>query len=314
MKDKFNREINYLRMSITDRCDLRCVYCMPKEGITLKKHQDILSEDEMVNAAKIAAELGINKIRITGGEPLVKKNIISLCKRISNIDGVDDLAITTNAVRLKEMARDLQEAGINRLNISLDTLNKEKYKYITRVGNLDNAIDGIKEALRLKFKKIKINVVLIKGFNDDEIENFANLTKEYPIDVRFIELMPMIDGELKNSYISNSIVLDKLQDLEELSIEGVSKMYKLPNSLGRIGLISPISNAFCASCNRIRLTADGKIKPCLHSNVEYSIKGLNYEDAKKVFIEATKAKPEGHGDLGVNSMSKAGRAMNEIGG
>lgn len=314
MKDRFNRNINYLRMSITDRCDLRCIYCMPKEGVFLKRHEDILNEDEMVNAAKVAAKLGINKIRITGGEPLVRKNIISLCKRISSIDGIDDLSITTNAIRLKGLAKDLKEAGVNRLNISLDTLNKDKYKYITRVGNIEDALDGIKEALSLNFEKIKINVVLISNFNDDEIEDFANLTMKYPIDVRFIELMPMIDNELKNAYISNRIVLDKLINLEELSFEGVSKMYRIPGSLGRIGLISPVSDAFCNNCNRIRLTADGKLKPCLHSNIEYSIKGLSLDDMRDKFIETINSKPECHDALDDNNMSKAGRTMNEIGG
>jgi len=310
MKDKFNREINYLRISLTDKCDLRCCYCMSEKGIEKKSHDEILSEEELLDVVNEAVKLGINKVRLTGGEPLVKKNILSIIEKISRINGINDLSLTTNGTRLKEMAFDLKKAGLNRINISLDTLNKDKYKYITRCGDINNVLDGLKKAKEVGFDKIKINVVLIKGFNDDEIKDFINLTVDEDIDVRFIELMPMINDEINKSYVSNQIVLEKV-NLDYLGTQGVAEMYKLSNGKGKVGLISAISNSFCNKCNKIRLTADGKLKPCLHSNIEIPIKGV--EDKKEALIQAIKDKPEEHKDL-LHKLSEANREMNKIGG
>lgn len=315
MQDKFGRTITYLRLSVTDLCNLRCKYCMPEEGICKKNHEDILSEDEMVMAVQAAASLGIRKIRITGGEPLVKKNILSICERVKKIPGIDEVCVTTNGVLLKEYAQGLINAGVSRLNISLDTLDAEKYKEITRIGNLQKVLTGIEEAIKVGFKKIKLNAVLMRGFNDDEIRALAELTLDKPIDMRFIELMPMIDTNIdKAAYMPASEILKILPELEELSTDGVAKLYKLPGAQGNIGLVSPVSENFCAGCNRIRLTADGKFKPCLHSPEEFSIKGLDFEGMLEQTKKAVLAKPEQHGDLTGENLSNASRSMNAIGG
>lgn len=288
---------------------------MPEEGICKKNHEDILSEDEMVMAVQAAASLGIRKIRITGGEPLVKKNILSICERVGKIPGIDEVCVTTNGVLLEEYAQGLINAGVSRLNISLDTLNAEKYKEITRIGNLQKVLTGIEEAIKVGFKKIKLNAVLMRGFNDDEIRALAELTLDKPIDMRFIELMPMIDTNIdKAAYMPANEILKILPELEELSTDGVAKLYKLPGAQGNIGLISPVSENFCAGCNRIRLTADGKFKPCLHSPEEFSIKGLDFEGMLEQTKKAVLAKPEQHGDLTGENLSNASRSMNAIGG
>jgi len=315
MQDKFGRTITYLRLSVTDLCNLRCKYCMPEKGICKKHHDEMLSEDEMVLAVEAAASIGIKKIRITGGEPLVKKNILSICERVSKVSGIDELCVTTNGIMLKNYAKGLLEAGVQYINISLDTLDAEKYKEITRGGDLHKVLEGIEEAIKVGFKKIKLNAVLINGFNDDEIRQLAELTIDKPIDMRFIELMPMIDTAFdENAYVPVTKVLDVLPELEVLKVDGVAKLYKFPNSLGSIGLISPVSDNFCASCNRIRLTADGKFKPCLHSSDEFSIKGLDFAGILEQTKNAVLAKPEKHDDLTGENKSKAFRTMNAIGG
>ena len=187
MKDTYGREISYLRLSVTELCNLRCRYCMPADGVCKKEHNDMLTEEEIVMAVETAAELGVNKLRITGGEPLVKKNIVSICSRTAAVPGIREVCITTNGTRLPELARPLRDAGVGRLNISLDTLDEDKYRYITRIGSLDDALRGIEAALDTGFDKIKLNAVLIGGFNDDEIAPLADLTKRWPVDLRFIE-------------------------------------------------------------------------------------------------------------------------------
>lgn len=317
MNDSFNRNISYLRLSVTDRCNLRCRYCMPEQGICKKSHSDMLTEDEMIQAVEAAASLGINKVRVTGGEPLIKKNILSICQRLVKVKGIDEVGLTTNGILLPEYADRLKEIGINRINISLDTLDSEKYTYITRQGNINQALDGINAAINAHFEHIKINTVLIGGFNDNEILSLAELTKQYPVDVRFIELMPMTkDNEFgQEAYISCDTVLKALPDLDYVSnTEGVAKLYHLPDAHGNIGIISSVSNHFCESCNRIRLTADGKIKPCLHSNQEFSIKGMGLNEMRLKIKEAIEAKPACHGPLSSENMSLADRFMNQIGG
>ena len=317
MIDQFGRRINYLRLSVTDKCDLRCRYCMPAEGICKKNHADMLTEDEMIAAVEAAASLGITKLRITGGEPLVKKNILSICRRAAAVEGIRDLALTTNGLRLPQMASALRDAGVKRLNISLDSLDPEKYAYITRLGSLDRFREGLEAAYRAGFEKIKLNAVLIGGFNDDEIEAMAALTLQYPLDVRFIELMPMGDsGEFgSDAYLPYDHVLRQLPQAVPVEGDGgVAKCFRLPGALGNIGLISPVSAHFCGTCNRIRITADGKVKPCLHSADEYSIKGLDAAGMRRVLEEAIFCKPAWHGDLDALHRSRAGRNMNEIGG
>ena len=317
MIDQFGRNINYMRLSVTDKCNLRCRYCMPAEGVCMKDHRDMLTEDEMITAVEAAASLGVKKLRITGGEPLVKKNIVSICRRAAAVEGIKEVCITTNGLMLPKLAKALKDAGVKRINLSLDTLNPEKYAYITRIGTLDSFMKGLNAALDAGFEKIKINAVLIGGFNDDEIVPLAELTKKYPVDMRFIEMMPMYDsGDFKDaSFVPNTRVLEALPEAEPVAHDGgVAKLYRLPGAQGNIGLISPLNAHFCGTCNRVRLTADGKIKPCLHAPDEYSLKGLDFDGMKKVLEEAIWNKPQWHGDLDAAHRSQAGRNMNQIGG
>ncbi len=304
-----------MRLSVTELCNLRCRYCMPETGICKKSHEDMLTEEQMVQAVEIAASLGIKKLRITGGEPLIKPNILSICHRCARIEGIEEVCLTTNGLLLDKLAKPLKEAGVSRVNISLDTLDPEKYTQMTRGGTLEVALKGLHAALEAGFDRVKINTVLIGGFNDDEIPQLCELTRKYPVDVRFIELMPMTEGFSPAAFIPCSRVLDIMNDASPLSPDGsVAKLYRLPGALGNIGLISPISSHFCGSCNRLRLTADGKIKACLHSKDEISIKGLSPEDIKSRFLQAIEEKPRCHGELSGKALSQAGRSMNRIGG
>ncbi|MBV7272041.1 GTP 3',8-cyclase MoaA [Clostridiaceae bacterium UIB06] len=301
MIDSYGRNINYLRISITDLCNLRCRYCMPEKGIEKIPHNEILRLEEIEELARIFVSLGVNKIRITGGEPLIRKGILNLIENIGRIEGLKDFAMTTNGIFLKKYARNLKNAGLNRVNISLDTLNEKKYRDITKGGDIKEVLEGIEEAKKVGLTPIKLNVVLIGGLNEDEIKDFVNLTKNENIDVRFIELMPI--GQAKDwsldKFISNKIVLEKVKELKEIIKEDISspaRYYKLPNSKGKVGLINPISCKFCDNCNRIRLTADGKIKTCLHSNAEIDLRiPLRMgEDLRKIITEVVINKPKEH--------------------
>ncbi|MBQ2205219.1 MAG: GTP 3',8-cyclase MoaA, partial [Lachnospiraceae bacterium] len=310
MKDTFRREIKYMRISLTELCNLRCRYCMPEEGVCKKSHEQMMTQEEIITAVKVASKLGVTKIRLTGGEPLVKKDIVQLVSQIKEINGIEEVCITTNATLLPQYAKDLKAAGLDRINISLDTLNPEKFRFITRVGELKDTLAGIDVAINTGFKKIKINSVLIGGFNDDEIVDLANLTLKQPTDVRFIELMPMYDsGDFgKDAFIPSTIVIEKIKEaykgkfasdddiIKEIEHTkgGVAKTYRINGAMADVGLISAVSNHFCRECNRIRLTADGKLKPCLHSNQEILIKGLDESAMEEKFREAILSKPEKH--------------------
>lgn len=318
LKDSLGRDISYLRISVTDLCNLRCRYCMPEEGIPKVSHKDILSVEEMEKIAKVFVNLGVNKIRLTGGEPLLRNGILDIVEKIGKLEGLKDFSITTNGVLLKKYAKELKLRGLNRVNISLDTLDEEKYKYITRVGKLKDVMDGIIAAKEAGLTPIKINTVLIDGFNDNEIKDLARLTEYEDLDVRFIELMPI--GEAikyePEGYISNSIVLEKLPELIEIQKNDPSSpalYYKLPNAKGKIGLINPISCKFCEYCNRVRLTAQGRIKLCLHSNDEIDVREAlrNGQDIEKIIIDAIGQKPESHHLEDGQYVSKK---MYEIGG
>lgn len=317
MIDRLGRDITYLRISVTDKCNLRCRYCMPEEGVCKKNHEDMLTEDEIIQAVEAAAALGIRKIRITGGEPLVKKNIVSICRRTAAVEGINEVCLTTNGILLPQLAKDLKAAGVKRINLSLDTLDPEKYTHITRIGKLENFQAGLEAAFEAGFEKIKVNAVLIGGFNEDEIIPLANLTKEYPLDMRFIELMPILNSDEfgETAYVPYSRVLEKLPEAVPVESDGgVAKLYRLPEAKGNIGLISPVSAHFCGACNRIRLTADGKLKPCLHAEEEYNIKGLDFDGMKAIMEQAIWNKPAWHGELDALHRSRAGRNMHEIGG
>ena len=317
IKDSFGRKINYVRVSVTDRCDMRCKYCMPSDGVDKKTHNEILTFEQLYEIIYLLSELGINKVRLTGGEPLVRKGIVSFIDRINSVKTIEDLAITTNGQLLTKYAEDLKNAGLKRLNISIDTLDDKKYSEITRGGKLSETLRGIEKATNLGFDKIKLNVVLIGGFNDDEIESFVNITKTENIDVRFIELMPI--GECSkwslDNFISTSKIIEQCKELEPVVYNDVSspaKYYKLPNAKGKVGLINPISCKFCENCNRIRITADGKLKNCLHSDVETDLK-LYINDKNKLneeIIKSIMAKPKEHnlenGDYIKRNMIKIG--------
>lgn len=317
MKDNYGRVIDYLRLSVTDKCNLRCMYCMPEDGVKKLEHIDVLTNEEIINICEVAVSLGIKKIRVTGGEPLVRKGIIDILENIKMIKGLNELCLTTNGVLLSKYINDLKRVGVDRLNISLDTLDPTKYKKITRLGDLDAVKKGIDEALGAGFKKIKINTVLIGGFNDDEIEKIVGLTYDYDIDVRFIELMPMtyVGFFDEKSYIKGDEVLKKFKNYEQIeSGRGVAKLFKLNGAKGNFGIITPVSNHFCKECSRLRVTFDGKIKPCLHSSDEINIKGLSKPEMIEKFKEAIMKKPESHDTLDAVNRSKANRDMNRIGG
>ncbi len=320
MYDNLGRKINYLRISVTDRCNLRCKYCMPESGIDKTAHEDILRIEEIEDIVKASGKLGINKVRITGGEPLVRNGIVDLISRINNIPEIKDIAITTNGSLLEDLAVELKEAGLKRVNISIDTLNPEKYRDITRGGDLNKVMRGIKKAKEIGLTPIKLNVVLIGGFNDDETHEFLNLTLEDDIDVRFIELMPLGEASTwaKRNFIPNTMILKKHTQLIpqfEVDKGSPAKYYKLPYGKGKIGLINPISSHFCNSCNRIRVTSDGKIKPCLHSNGEIDIRELIKKNMtlEEIMEFAIGSKPKSH-RINDTEFVPIVRNMHQIGG
>ena len=315
MKDFFGRDIYYLRLSVTDKCNLRCIYCMPEAGVRKLKHEDVLSVDEIAEIVKATAACGISKVRVTGGEPLVRRGIIEICKRISETEGIREVCLTTNGILVPQFAKELKAAGVNRLNISLDSLDRVTYNEITRFDALDEALKGIHTAIETGFDAIKINAVLIGGVNDAEILNFLDLTRKYRVDVRFIEIMPV--GECAvwaaDRFISAQSVLQLAPDLREAGSDGVSKKYMLPGGLGTVGLISPVSSHFCPTCNKIRITSDGMLKPCLHSAEEIYLRGLHGPELEKTIRNAIYGKPQKH-KIGEGEISSAARNMNEIGG
>ena len=301
MRDLYGREINYLRISVTDLCNLRCRYCMPEKGIDKTAHQNVLNYEEMFRLVQAFIKSGINKIRITGGEPLVRRDCLKLIECIGKEPGVKDFSITTNGRVLKKYARQLKDAGLNRVNVSLDTLDAEKYASITRVGKLSDVLEGIEEAERVGLSPLKINTVLIGGFNVSEIKDLVNLTVEKPISLRFIELMPMGEASswAEENFVSNDVVLDKVKQLIPIPRADKSspaRYYKLPGAAGTVGLISPVSCSFCGDCNRIRLTSTGQLKPCLHSDDEIDLRGplRSGENVEELIKRAILQKPEAH--------------------
>lgn len=315
MKDNYGREIDYLRVSVTDLCNLRCTYCMPKEGVNKKCHDEIISFERIKEIVESSTKLGIKKVRITGGEPLVRKGIVKICRDICSIEGIEEVAITTNGVLLGKYAKELKTAGVNRINISLDTLRKDKFFAITRGGNLDDVLSGIKEAKLAGFSNIKLNCVLVKGFNDDEIVDLINFAKKNNVEIRFIELMKIGEASKfdNDAFITNDYILNLVPGLLFLGEDGVSREYGFKDSSIKVGLISPLSHNFCSSCSRIRLTSDGKIKPCLHSSLEIDLKDLHGDALVSKLKEAILAKPKKH-HLDEDKISDCRRGMSQIGG
>lgn len=343
MKDRFGRTISYLRISVTDRCNLRCMYCMPVQGISLLRHEDVLRYEEIVRVARIAEGLGFRKFRLTGGEPLVRKGIVGLVETLAHHDasqnsvdnhetspansvpsrGKSSLAMTTNGVLLAEYARPLKAAGLDRINVSLDTLDRTKYRKITGFDAFDRVMAGIREAGAAGFEPLKINVVAMRGINDDEVGDFVRLTRE-GFEVRFIELMPfrVRAEEWSDRYISGAEIREKIAQTfpirrtDEEPAGGPAKMYRAEDWPGRIGFIEPISSRFCSACNRLRLTADGFLKACLLTDGEVDLKtplreGVPDEEITELFERAVLEKPRGHR---LKEHRLPVRAMAQVGG
>lgn len=317
MKDGQGRQIDYLRISLTDRCNLRCIYCMPEHGVKSIPHESILTLEEVHKAIECASQLGIKHIRFTGGEPTVRKGLLGLIERTAQTPGIESVALTTNAILLPNMATDLKTAGLSRVNISLDTLDAEQYRFITRRGNLDDALKGVEAALSSGLSPVKLNTVVVRSLNQDLL-SFARLTVDAPLHVRFIEYMPIGSGEdcggcgwgLDDVVSAKEIIETINMQAQSIGLGslqpttatpdgwGPAQYYRLPDAQGTVGVISAISNHFCASCNRLRLTADGKIKPCLFSDTEYDIRSAlrkgDKEEVLSVFEAALSHKPSGH--------------------
>jgi len=322
LSDPFQRPINYLRISVTDRCNLRCVYCMPAQGITLLPHREVLSYEEIRAVAQAAAALGINKLRLTGGEPLVRSGLPQLVSMLSQIKGIDDIALTTNGVLLGRYAAQLRQAGLRRVNVSLDTLRRERFHRITRHDKLGDVLDGIETAKAVGLNPVKVNMVVIRGVNDDEVLDFARLTLKEGWHVRFIEPMPFGVGD-GFSFVPTSEIQERLLALGPLEPcrhrhgNGPAKYFRFPGVEGTVGFITPLSEHFCFNCNRLRLTVDGKLRPCLLSDEEVDLKihlrhGASIEELKELIEQAVAQKPERH-HLSEGVLPK-GRAMCQVGG
>ena len=324
--DRFNRRINYLRISLTDRCNLRCKYCMPLEGERKLRHKDILRYEEVLRIVRIAVKLGITKIRLTGGEPLIRKGIQEFIPMLMSIEGLDDVSLTTNGVFLKDNLEMLKEAGIKRINVSLDSLNRLNFKLITRFDDFNKVWESIEKAEDMGFYPIKLNVVVIKGLNDNEILDFCNLVIKKPYFIRFIECMPIGMDSNNIAFISNLDIKESIKQefgalvpVDTEQYDGPATRFRLDGSKGEIGFISAISHPFCNSCNRLRLTADGMLLPCLISDREISIKdplrrGCLDDELVEVFLKAVDLKPIGH-SLNLESEQQRGyRKMCSIGG
>jgi GTP 3',8-cyclase len=311
---------------VTDRCNLRCCYCMPEEGIPLTPHEEILTYEEILRIVRVFAKEGISKVRLTGGEPLVRKGIVDFTSRLSRIEGIEDLSLTTNGVLVKEFARDLKNAGLKRINISLDSLRGERFCQITRRDDHERVWEGIEEAIRVDLSPIKINMVAIQGINDDEIESFARLTLRLPLTVRYIEYMPSGNGEhwKKTDILTIPQIKERLENVGRLipippdRWDGPAKRYRIEGAIGEIGLIGAVTNHFCDDCNRLRLTADGKIRVCLFSDEEIDVKEIlrhngSDDDLRERLLIALGTKPERH-HINTHQFKKCQRNMSAIGG
>lgn len=356
LTDRFGRRIDYLRVSLTDRCNFRCVYCMPAEGFPATPKAEHLSADEFVRLVRIAASLGIRKVRLTGGEPLLRKDIVEIVSELATIDDIEDLSCTTNGFLLAELAAPLLKAGLTRINISLDTLQADRFTAIARRGELQAVLDGVTAAEAAGLSPIKINCVLMRGINDDEVADFARLTLKQPLHVRFIELMPMrwnldesaseftsfsahggqgllqlkqtrgdmlSDADMRKLYVPNEQAMELIEcelgllTPTEIRTNGPARTYKLEGALGTVGFISQISNDFCAKCNRIRLTHDGFLRPCLMSDGELDIRsslrnGASDCELADLIRHVVEHKPERH--YLHDGQRVTGRGMSQIGG
>jgi cyclic pyranopterin phosphate synthase len=320
--DSFGRSITYLRISVTDRCNLRCIYCMSPEGVPQIAHSEILSYEEIRTVVRAAAELGICKIRLTGGEPLVRAELPKLVHMLSQIEGIEELSLTTNGTFLKKYALELKQAGLSRVNVSLDTLKAYKFRYITRLGELEAVLKGIKVAKKAGFEPVKINTVVMRGINDDEILDFAKMTSEDGWHVRFIELMPFkgVAEFVPSTELRRHVsLLGKLEPCVPIAGNGPATYYRLAGAKSTMGFIAPHTDpTFCSRCNRMRLTPDGKLRPCLLGEDEIDLKmplrnNASMEELKSLILKAVASKPERHHLEGGN-IRLVKRKMSQIGG
>lgn len=326
--DAYERKIDYLRISVTDRCNLRCVYCMPPEGIDLAESKNILRYEEIMRLVRLAAAHGISKIRVTGGEPLVRKGIVEFLRDVASVPGIKDLSLTTNGVLLKEYAQALKDAGLKRVNVSLDSLKRDRFLKMTRGDNLQQVLEGLEEAQQVGLTPVKLNMVVIKGFNDDEVVDFALMSKTKPYHVRYIEYMPFNtqEGWQRDKCITAKEIKEMIEKaagpLEQVvdtnGAHGPARRYRFKDAPGEIGLISPVSEHFCGSCNRLRLTSDGKLRTCLFSDNEVDLRtplrdGSPDEVIENILMAAVREKPKGH-TINENIFKKCSRTMSLIGG
>jgi cyclic pyranopterin phosphate synthase len=326
MVDRYNRVINYLRLSVTDRCNLRCLYCMPEEGVTFLPHNEVLTYEEMLRLVVLSVEKGIRKVRLTGGEPLVRRGIVTFAERLRRIEGVEKVALTTNGVLLAKYARDLRNCGIDSVNISMDTMRKDRFCHVTRRDFLGQVWEGIEEAEAAGFRRIKINVVAMKGVNDDEILDFARLTYKKPYCIRFIEMMPVGMGHAwsRDKFLGGDEILDRVRSLGKVAplpadpLDGPARRYALEGASGEIGVIDALTHRFCHTCNRLRLTSSGGLRGCLFSDNEVDLKAPLREGKSDAYLsdlldQAIQGKPKGHG-VSILQPRACVRSMNGIGG
>ncbi len=324
MRDQYGRQIRDLRVSLTDRCNLRCVYCMPEE-MEFKPRDEILTDDELLLIIQVAAELGVRKIRLTGGEPTVRANLVDLVDRIAKVPGIEDLAMTTNGVRLAHLAQPLARSGLRRVNVSLDSLNPAKFRAITRWGDLGDVLAGLDAAQAAGLCPIKINAVVVRGFNEDDVVDLAQLTLSRDYAVRFIEMMPFgsVAGFQTNAYVPSVETMARIESalgpLTPLDVSGYdpARTYRLQGAPGTLGFISSVSQPFCAQCGRLRLTAEGRLRLCLLRDDEADLRtpvrnGATYEEIRERFRAAAYRKPWGHGLA--RGVIPRHRIMSQIGG
>jgi len=326
MKDQFGRSIRYLRISVTDRCNLRCTYCMPEEGLEWIPKPEMLSYEEVAEIVRQMAAMGLERVRLTGGEPLIRRDLSTLVEMIAAVPGIDDISLSTNAILLPRFADELREAGVDRLNISLDTLRRDRFEEIARrsARRFDETMAGLEAAEKAGFSPIKINCVVLGGLNDDEVVDFAAVTRERPWHVRFIELMPVGRNlHLTDRFVSTDVVLRKIEEIEDLAPDpgpvgnGPARYYRYPGAPGTIGVITPLSHNYCERCNRMRLTADGRLRTCLFGDHEVDLRGPLRETGSigAAVAEALAGKPKRHYlELGTAAGSGGLSALSEVGG
>ena len=326
MRDSYGREINYLRISITDRCNLRCIYCMPTNGLTFVPGPELLTPEEIERVAHAAVEAGFRKIRLTGGEPTLRHDVVEIVERLAHVPGIDELVMTTNGIRLPRIAQSLARAGLQRVNIHLDSLDESRVTRVMRWNSLRKAWAGIQAAERAELVPIKLNIVVTRGYNEDDVVDLARLTLERDWHVRFIELMPL-GGPAEvalSHYVSTRETMERIEatlgplfPLHEGQVVGEAKLYRLAGARGTVGFISPVSDPYCDSCNRMRLTADGRIRLCLLSEKELNFRdtlrgGGSHSDLVALFRRAIAAKPVGHQLR--RGIHPENRTMSQIGG